>query len=87
MKISASTIRKLLDIDPSFISPLSDERRNMPFEGSKVDLTLDSVFKLAHCLCVEFKNNFDNNLKTLKLLCHSCYILTIDYSSIPNIPM
>lgn len=40
------TIRELLVIDPSFISPLSEDRLNQPFEGSKVDLTLNSVFTL-----------------------------------------
>ncbi len=47
MKISASTIRQLLEIDPTFISPLSDDRRKQPFEGSKVDLTLNAVFTLT----------------------------------------
>ena len=46
MKISASTIREILVLDPTFISPMPEDRLNHPFEGSKVDLTLNSVFTL-----------------------------------------
>ncbi len=46
MKISASTIRQLLEMDPTFIAPMSRDRKSQPLEGSKVDLTLKSVFTL-----------------------------------------
>lgn len=45
MKLSAQTIRELLKQDPPLVTDMSD-RIAKPLEGSKVDLTLDSVSTL-----------------------------------------
>ena len=46
MKLSAQTIRELLRVNPPIVSNIGD-RMLQPFEGSKIDLTLDTVSTLV----------------------------------------